>query len=125
MNIVKNEIAAGNKDALSWMNGEGYIKVIHSALSKSGEFEARYVRFKEERTGIYANQLRNKIYERDKYKCQHCGNGGKLNVHHIKSWAEYPSKRYDIDNGITLCRDCHAKLHPKIANLIRKAHYKK
>jgi 5-methylcytosine-specific restriction endonuclease McrA len=62
------------------------------------------------------NQLREwrkKIYERDNYTCQICNDRSKrghpviLNAHHIKSFAEYPEERYDINNGMTLCRDCH------------------
>lgn len=55
---------------------------------------------------------RTTIYERDNYTCQDCGKrGGKLNAHHIKPWKQYPSLRYEISNGITLCWDCHKKAH--------------
>lgn len=54
----------------------------------------------------------NKVMERDNYTCQHCGQyGGKLNSHHILSWAKYPDKRLEISNGLTLCVDCHRKEH--------------
>lgn len=50
------------------------------------------------------------VYERDNYTCQICGEkGGRLNADHIKSWAKYPESRYDIDNGRTLCINCHQK----------------
>ena len=55
---------------------------------------------------------RKTIFERDSYTCQICQEvGGKLVAHHIKGWAEYPALRYKIDNGITLCQECH-KLQP-------------
>lgn len=32
-------------------------------------------------------------------------------VHHKKGWKDYPELRYDVDNCITLCRECHKLLH--------------
>ena len=55
---------------------------------------------------------RKSVYERDNYTCQECGETKKiLNAHHIKPWALYPELRHDINNGITLCVDCHEKQH--------------
>ncbi|MBW1931458.1 MAG: HNH endonuclease [Deltaproteobacteria bacterium] len=54
------------------------------------------------------------IFERDGYKCQICSQvGGDLNAHHIKSWKDFPELRLDVDNGITLCVECHKKVHRK------------
>jgi hypothetical protein len=60
-------------------------------------------------------EWRRKVYERDNYTCQHCGDnkGGNLNPHHIKSFAEYPELRYVVENGITLCESCHISAHRK------------
>jgi hypothetical protein len=33
----------------------------------------------------------------------------KLEVHHILRWADYPELRYDINNGITLCKNHHPR----------------
>jgi len=53
---------------------------------------------------------RESVFERDNYICQSCGKrGGKLEAHHILSFASFPHKRFDISNGITLCKDCHKK----------------
>lgn len=53
---------------------------------------------------------RKAVFERDKYICIWCGQvGGKLNADHIKPWTDYPELRFAIDNGRTLCLDCHKK----------------
>jgi hypothetical protein len=54
------------------------------------------------------------IFERDNYTCQICYQyGGDLNAHHIRKWSEYPELRLDINNGITLCADCHIETYHK------------
>ena len=54
------------------------------------------------------------VFERDNYTCQLCGlRGTYLEPHHIKRWAEHKKLRYDIDNGITLCKPCHIKTRGK------------
>jgi hypothetical protein len=51
---------------------------------------------------------RDAVYQRDDWTCQFCDRRGvRLEPHHIKMFAYYPALRYDIDNGITLCYECH------------------
>lgn len=58
---------------------------------------------------------RKAVFERDNYTCDICHQiGGRLNAHHLDCWAEYPDKRYDADNGITLCDDHHRKVHNSV-----------
>lgn len=58
---------------------------------------------------------RRKIFKRDDYTCQDCGRKRKsgdrviLEAHHKKSYSEFPELRYKVENGITLCRECHNK----------------
>lgn len=58
---------------------------------------------------------RTAVFERDNYTCIWCGlkggNGVKviLNADHIKPFCDYPELRFAIDNGRTLCIDCHKK----------------
>jgi 5-methylcytosine-specific restriction endonuclease McrA len=57
------------------------------------------------------------VFERDGYKCQNCGAQGgdgtdvKLHAHHVKEFAHYPELRFEVDNGLTLCRTCHYGTH--------------
>jgi hypothetical protein len=57
------------------------------------------------------------VFERDNYTCQNCfvrsGNGKRiiLNAHHVKGFAEFQQLRYDLDNGITFCLNCHDLIH--------------
>lgn len=54
---------------------------------------------------------RKAVFVRDQFTCQICGSlGGRLCADHIKPWCLYPSLRFDIDNGRTLCYPCHSKL---------------
>lgn len=48
------------------------------------------------------------VFERDDYTCQQCGErGGYLEPHHIEPFAYYPSLRFNLSNGLTLCKSCH------------------
>ena len=51
------------------------------------------------------------IKNRDKWKCKMSSAEccGKLESHHIFSWSENPHLRFDINNGITLCKFHHPR----------------
>lgn len=77
------------------------------------------------RSGIEYRQWRNEVFKRDNFTCQECGDnkGRNLNADHIKlfaiilkqnnitsySQAQECSELWDINNGRTLCIDCHEK----------------
>ncbi len=49
---------------------------------------------------------------RDNYTCQVCDvRGVYLESHHKNGWNAFPDERYDLDNGVTLCRRCHDRFH--------------
>jgi len=79
-------------------NWKGGITRKHSGTNKTER-----IRFRDE--------IQKLVLERDNYTCQICGErGGKLQVDHIQSWAEYVDLRFDINNCRTLCMSCHYKI---------------
>jgi 5-methylcytosine-specific restriction endonuclease McrA len=60
-------------------------------------------------------KFRKEVLARDKRKCQmpNCKNKTNLQVHHVKKWSKAHSLRYDIKNGITLCKRCHRSISGK------------
>lgn len=74
-----------------------------------------------ERQKLYARgkgtEFIKQALKKDNYKCQRCGNeqstDNPLHVHHIKPWAGNPEYRFDLENVIVLCRNCHRWVHSK------------
>ena len=60
------------------------------------------------------------VKTRDFHTCQCCGHKTQekwgLHSHHILSFMDNPSVRFDIDNGITLCGQCHDEFHEMCGN---------
>lgn len=54
---------------------------------------------------------RNQVLLRDDFECKKCKTSWSLEAHHIYSYKHEPDLRYDINNGITLCFDCHKQFH--------------
>lgn len=48
---------------------------------------------------------------RDGYRCVHCESSQGIQAHHIFRRATFPDGKYELGNGITLCRTCHKSLH--------------
>lgn len=67
--------------------------------------------FKDERRSSIYNTWRRDVCNRDNWKCkisnQNCN--GRLEVHHILGFTQYPELRYEINNGITLCHAHHPR----------------
>jgi len=52
------------------------------------------------------------VKKRDHYTCVICGaRGVELNSHHLNSWADFPEERYELENGVTLCKYHHDDFH--------------
>ena len=59
--------------------------------------------------------LRAQALARDHHECQWCAAEGKVvpatTVHHILPADQFPDKAYDLDNLVSLCRECHEAHH--------------
>lgn len=81
------------------------------------------------RTHYLYRQWRSDVFTRDDFTCRDCGiRGGRLHAHHsplpfsdiYDKWqikaiedAENCAELWNINNGVTLCKDCHYKRHHK------------
>lgn len=56
---------------------------------------------------------RSSVFARDGYACQKCGDdaGHNLRAHHMDCFSDFPEKRMDVNNGVTLCASCHVEFH--------------
>lgn len=65
------------------------------------------------RCSVEYDRWRSMVFERDGYTCQCCGAKSQagtsvsLRAHHLESFASNESLRFDVDNGVTLCDNCH------------------
>lgn len=96
-----------------WMLGRKMLEEIKKKMSTSHLRRWRGIprlgkRYKHQNNNRNYKNWREKVFERDGYMCQGCKQfGGYLQAHHIKGWTEYPELRYEINNGQTLCGNCH------------------
>lgn len=69
---------------------------------------------KKVRTSLEMKLWRRAVFERDNFICQKYGiKGGRLAVHHINNFADFPELRLAIDNGVTLSERAHIEFHKK------------
>ena len=69
---------------------------------------------KQPRNVLEYRKWRLEIFKRDNFTCQLCDKNSyeiKIIAHHKKQVALYPELIYNINNGITLCVNCHKRIH--------------
>ncbi|EID0695626.1 TPA: HNH endonuclease [Vibrio parahaemolyticus] len=90
-------------------HGQKYSGKSHPRYNNELTDEDRIVRRKHNKN----YQWRIKVYERDGYTCQICkdSKGGNLVAHHLYSYSDNKALRFEVNNGITLCKDCHKEFH--------------
>lgn len=101
--ISRNKMISSKKNSLRTPRGEkhhnwkGGITKEHNKLRGSLEYIL----------------WRNEVYKRDCWTCKICKikcEKGNIVAHHLKKFSDYPELRFILENGMTLCRKCHAEI---------------
>jgi 5-methylcytosine-specific restriction endonuclease McrA len=101
------------KRKIGYANGikKGWITPINQLIRHSNEYKL----------------WREAVLKRDKWTCIWCGVIGcrKTPIHadHIKPFSLFPELRFAIDNGRTLCKECHRKTDTWGINQYNKSKY--
>ncbi len=57
---------------------------------------------------LVRENFRTSVFKRDGYRCKKCHESGSpLDAHHITDRNEMPNGGYVLENGISLCPNCH------------------
>jgi hypothetical protein len=72
---------------------KGGITIINRGIRWSAE----YVRWKKE------------VLKRDNYTCRDCGSTKSIDVHHTIPFSQNKELIFDINNGLSLCENCHRR----------------
>jgi len=95
----KNNISKSKIGTIPWNKGLNPLKEQEMGRTTSPEYR----------------KWRRNVFIRDNFTCKFCHRAGLyIEAHHIKTWVQHPELRFDINNGVTLCKDCHNLTKNKI-----------
>lgn len=89
---------------------------------KCGYEKLRKYRNKEDkpsalRSSYEYRKWRDAVLKRDANACKKCGvQDWTLNAHHVRNFHSAENLRFDVNNGVTLCGDCHNEFHSIYGN---------
>lgn len=86
---------------------------MHGANNWAWNPSRTYLERQSERKLMENKRWRRDVFHRDDYTCKICGKrgGGNIVAHHLDSYDWCKEKRFDVENGIVLCEDCHKNFH--------------
>lgn len=114
----RNNLSIAHKGKQSWLglkhSEEARQKM---SIAKKGRKPPNYivdrskVAKRQQRNDTAYADWRSSVRNRDNWKCQLADGTceGKVIAHHILPWRSFPTLRYEIKNGITLCRVHHPR----------------
>lgn len=96
-----------NAGFISRVGNEGSIEIVHWYENNGAGETAK------KRNSHKYRMWRKSVIDRDGI-CAKCGSNHNLEAHHIKPFAKFPECRFDLENGVTLCKPCHIEEHKRI-----------
>lgn len=127
---TKKKISDARKK--EWQNGKRnpeFLRKLGLSLKGKPNLKNRKEFYKTDESKIWRKRIeyrlwREAVFARDNWICQKCKQrGGKLHPHHIRSFSLFSELRFAIDNGITLCVNCHRFLHKIYGKKIKDTSY--
>lgn len=132
---TKRKMSKAKKNFIPWNKGK-ICPQISGANKPNWKGGVTFIAMQIRKHFLY-RQWRSDIFTRDEFTCQECNQrGGRLHAHHIKTFSSILQfyeittlnealeceELFNINNGVTLCKKCHKKLHKiekqKLTNLI-------
>lgn len=111
-NSGENNSNFGKRLECGFKNGELNYASIHFKGSNNPNYNPNLT--DEERTknrDLVENiNWRISVFKRDNFKCVICEDN-KIEAHHLNSYSRFKEQRFDINNGVTLCINCHKSYH--------------
>ncbi len=110
--ILTNSLTAGKSLSCGCIQKEAAAKTFH-ALNKHqiGEDHPRWTGGQIGRTLAKYLDWRIQVFRRDGFRCTICHTNRRICAHHLESWGDNPGRRFDSNNGLTLCRRHHRRFH--------------
>src|SRR3990167_7895198 len=99
MKYIADELKVSSSRVFSWLNK-------HNIKTRTQSTYLKGKKFSEENKPNWKDF----IFNRDIF-CVNCGSTNQRVAHHIKSYQEYQELRFDVWNGVILCRSCHSAYH--------------
>jgi hypothetical protein len=113
---IEEKLEVSDSTILRWVRKSD--KTRNRSESQTGERNHRWlggVSLFDIRHTLAYRIWRDQVFQRDNYTCKICDErGNKLNAHHLELFAKNEDLRFDINNGETLCYDCHKWAHSQL-----------
>jgi 5-methylcytosine-specific restriction endonuclease McrA len=105
---LKRAVTLGDCAGLTWIEEEilsAIKRIQNEAVEESQKYDCS------DRGSTRYTAWRWSVLLRDNFTCQRCGKRSDLEAHHIVPYHENKELATDVNNGLTLCKDCHKAHH--------------